>query len=156
MIEISAKQLFKVKPVAPSAGWGVEGTEGGSFAIAIDRKELKLLMQSDADVVYDESKVKLSLNENCSRFRGKPELSTDYIEGLAAHDGDAMTGDGGGQNGDIKSGKKEDYIPDKAELGAALDAMNDAGAFIDVKLIDAALTTLMGNGGAVQQGGGGS
>ena len=113
-------------------------------------------MQSDADVVYDESKVKLSLNENCSRFRGKPELSTDYIEGLAAHDGDAMTGDGGGQNGDIKSGKKEDYIPDKAELGAALDAMNDAGAFIDVKLIDAALTTLMGNGGAVQQGGGGS
>ena len=64
MIEISAKQLFKVKPVAPSAGWGVKGTEGGSFAIAINRKELKLLMQSDADVVYDESKVKLFLNEN--------------------------------------------------------------------------------------------
>ena len=36
----------------------------GSFAIASSKKELKQLMTSDADVVYDESKGKLYLNDN--------------------------------------------------------------------------------------------
>ena len=46
-----------------------------------------------------------------------------------------------------KAGKKEGYKFDKKELGAALDEMNDAGAFSRVELDDAALTTLMGQGG---------
>ena len=49
-----------------------------------------------------------------------------------------------------KAGKKEGYKFDKAELGEALDEMNDAGAFSDVELGDAALTTLMGMGGEQQ------
>ena len=52
----------------------------------------------------------------------------------------------------IKAGKKEGYQFDKAELGEALDEMNDAGAFFDVEMDDAALATLMGQGGAQQQG----
>ena len=50
-----------------------------------------------------------------------------------------------------KAGKKEGYMFDKKELGVALDEMNDAGAFSDVKLDDAALATLMGMGGEKQQ-----
>ena len=53
-----------------------------------------------------------------------------------------------------KAGKKEGYKFDKAELGAALDEMNDAGAFSDVELDDAVLASLMGMGGAQQQTGG--
>ena len=72
-------------------------------------------MKSDAEVVYDESKGKLFLNENgtakgwgkkkvgglLATFKGKPELSADNFEGLSAHKGDAITG-GGSKGGDIK------------------------------------------------------
>ena len=72
-------------------------------------------MKSDAEVVYDESKGKLFLNENgtakgwgkkkvgglLATFKGKPELSADNFEGLSAHKGDAITG-GGSKDGDIK------------------------------------------------------
>ena len=157
-------------------------------------------MKSDADVVYDESKGKLYLNDNgtakgwgakkvgglLAKFKGKPELTADNFEGLSAYKGDAITGGGGSKGGDIKdqiaslredlsdskvselygealidpkkglksiarAGKKEGYKLDKKELGAALDEMNDAGAFLDVELDDAALATLMGMGGAQQQ-----
>ena len=50
-----------------------------------------------------------------------------------------------------KTGRKEGYKLNKKDLGAALDEMNDAGAFNDVKLDDAALATLMGMGGEQQQ-----
>ena len=50
-----------------------------------------------------------------------------------------------------KAGKKEGYQFNKAELGEALDEMNDAGAFFDVELDDAALASLMGMGGAQKQ-----
>ena len=52
-----------------------------------------------------------------------------------------------------KAGKKEGYKFDKAELGAALDEMNDAGAFSNIELDDSALTALMGMGGEQQQNG---
>ena len=64
MLEFNAKKVSKVKAVDPDANYSVEGAEGGSFAIAASKKELKALMKSDADVVYDESKGKLFLNEN--------------------------------------------------------------------------------------------
>ena len=201
MLEFNAKKPSKVKAVDPDASYSVEGTDGGSFAIAASKKELKALMKSDADVVYDAKKGKLFLNENgtakgwgakkvgglLASFKGKPELTAENFEGLSAHTDDAITG------GDIKDeiaslraglsdskvsalygetlidpkkglksiakeGKKEGYKLDKKELGAALDEMNDAGAFLDVELDDAALATLMGMGGAVVQsrGSGGS
>ena len=162
------------------------------------KKELKALMKSDAEVVYDESKGKLFLNYNAkgwgkkkvggllATFKGKPELSADNFEGLSAHKGDAITG-GGSKHGDIKdqissfreglseskvselygetlidpkkglksiakAGMKEGYRFNKKELGAALDEMNDAKAFSDVELDDAALQTLMGQGGEQLQG----
>ena len=156
-------------------------------------------MKSDADVVYDERKGKLYLNDNgtakvwdakkvgglLARFKGKPELTADHFDGLSAHKGDAIRGGGGSKGDDIKdqiasfreglsdskvsglygqtlidpkkglksiakAGKKEDYHFDKAELGEALDEMNDAGAFFDVELM-MALASLMGMGGAQQQ-----
>ena len=55
-----------------------------------------------------------------------------------------------GLNSIVKAGKKEGYKFDKAELGAALDEMNDAGAFGSIELDDAALTALMGMGGEQQ------
>ena len=50
-----------------------------------------------------------------------------------------------------KAGEKVGYSFNKKELGAALDEMDDAGAFFDVELDDAALASLMGMGGAQQQ-----
>ena len=200
MLEFNAKKPSKVKAVDSDASYSVEGTDEGSFAIASSKKELKALMKSAADVVYDESKGKLYLNDNgtaqgwgakkvgglLATFKGKPELTADHFEGLSAHKGDAITGGGGSKGGDIKdqiasfreglsdskvselygetlidpkkglksiakAGKKEGYKFDKAELSAALDEMNDAGAFRDVELNDAALATLMGMGGEQQQ-----
>ena len=116
-----------------------------------------------------------------AKFKGKPELSADNFEGLSAHKGDAITGGDikdeiaslradlsdvkvselygetlidpkKGLKSIAKAGKKEGYKLDKKELGAALDEMNDAGAFLDVELDDAALATLMGQGGEQLQG----
>ena len=207
-LELPIGKVSKVKDHHGDAIYSVDelGAFDGSFAIASTKKELKALMKSDADVVYDESKGKLYLNDNgtakgwgakkvgglLAKFKGKPELTADHFDGLSAHKGDAITGGGGSKGGDIKdqiasfreglsdskvselygqtlidpkkglksiakAGKKEGYQFDKAELGEALDEMNDAGAFFDVELDDAALATLMGMGGA-QQGrrGGGS
>ena len=116
MLEFNAKKPSKVKAVAPDASYSVEGTDGGSFAIASSKKELKALMKSDAEVVYDKSKGKLYLNDNATepgwgakkvggllaKFKGKPELTADNFEGLSAHKGDAITGGGGSKGGDIK------------------------------------------------------
>ena len=200
MAEFNAKKVSKIKAVDPDASFSVEGSDGGSFAIASSKKELKQLMKSEADVVYDESKGKLFLNDNGTSkgwgskkvggllaiFKGKPELSAAHFDGLSAHKGDAITGGGGSKSGDIKdqiaslreslndakvselygetlinpkqglksivkTGKKVGYKFNKAELGAALDEMNDAGAFSDIELDDAALTSLIGMGGEAQQ-----
>ena len=194
MIEFHLKKVVIVKPVDSDASFTVEGTDGGTFAIASSKKELKALMKSNADVVYDVSKGKLFLNDNgtakgwgakkvgglLAKFKGKPELTADHFDGLSAHTGDAITGGDikdqiaslrkglsdakvselygetlidpkKGLKSIIKAGKKEGYKLDKKELGAALDEMNDAGAFNDVKLDDAALATLMGMGGEQQQ-----
>jgi hypothetical protein len=197
-LELPIGKVSKVKDHHGDAIYSVDelGSFEGSFAIASSKKELKALMKSGADVVYDESKGKLFLNDNgtakgwgakkvgglLAKFKGKPELTADHFDGLSAHTGDAITG------GDIKdqisslredlsdskvselygealidpkkglksiakAGKKEGYKFDKAELGAALDEMNDAGTFDDVGLDDAAMTALMGQGGAQQAAG---
>jgi hypothetical protein len=93
----------------------VEGVDAGSFAIASSKKELKQLMTSDADVVYDEKKGKLYLNDNgtakgwgakkvgglIAKFKSKPELSAEQFDGLSAHS-DAVTGSGSKGQGDTK------------------------------------------------------
>ena len=201
-LELPIGKVSKVKDHHGDAIYSVDelGAFDGSFAIASSKKELKALMKSDADVVYDESKGKLYLNDNgtakgwgakkvgglLAKFKGKPELTADHFDGLSAHTGDAITGGGGSKGGDIKdqiaafreglsdskvselygqtlidpkkglkniakAGKKEGYKFDKKELGAALDEMNDAGAFSDVALDDAALASLMGQGAEQQQ-----
>ena len=191
MPKFNAKKVSKVKDFDPDASYSVKNINGGTFAIAHSKKELKQLMESDADVVYDESKGKLYFNANgekkgwgkkkksglLANFKGKPELNAENFEGLSAHKGDAITGDDikdqitalSDELGDdkmsklygktlinpkkglksiVKAGKKEGYKFDKAELATALDEMNDAGAFSDVELDDAALAALMGMGGA--------
>ena len=109
MTEFNAQKVTKVSKGAaadPDASFSVEGTDGGTFAIASSKKELKQLIKSDADVVYDERKGKLYFNDNgakkgwgekkdgglVAKFKGKPELSADHFDGLTAHDGDAITG----------------------------------------------------------------
>ena len=67
MAEFNAQKVTKVSKSAaadPDASFSVEGTDGGTFAIASSKKELKQLMKSDADVVYDKRKGKLFLNDN--------------------------------------------------------------------------------------------
>ena len=202
-LELPIGKVSKVKNHHGDAIYSVDelGSFEGSFAIASTKKELKQLMKSDAEVVYDESKGKLYLNDNgtakgwgekkvgglLATFKGKPELSADQFTGLSAHKGDAITGGGGGKKGGgikdeiaslreelsdakvsklygetlidpkkglksiAKEGKKEGYKFDKVELGAALDEMNDAGAFSSVELDDAALASLLGMGGEQQQ-----
>jgi len=203
-LELPIGKVSKVKDHHGDAIYSVDelGAFDGSFAIASSKKELKQLMKSDADVVYDESKGKLYLNDNgtakgwgakkvgglIAKFKGKPELTADHFDGLSAHKGDAITGGGGSKGGDIKdqiasfreglsdskvselygqtlidpkkglksiakAGKKEGYKFDKAELGEALDEMNKGGAFFDVELDDAALASLMGMGGELEQNG---
>ncbi|QNI98444.1 hypothetical protein [Synechococcus sp. RS9902] len=194
-LELPIGKVSKVKDHHGDSIYSVDelGSFEGSFAIAHSKKELKQLMKSDADVVYDERKGKLYLNSNgekkgwgnkkksglLANFKGKPELNAQNFEGLSAHKGDAITGDDikdqitalSDELGDdkmskiygktlinpkkglksiVKTGKKEGYKFDKKELGAALDDMNQAGAFNDVELDDAALATLMGQGGNQQ------
>ena len=115
MAAFTPKKVSKVKGVDADASYSVEGADGGSFAIASSKKELKQLMTSDAAVVYDEKKGRLYLNDNgtakgwgakkvgglIAKFKGKPELTAEHFDGLSAHS-DAVTGGGGSKGGDIK------------------------------------------------------
>ena len=104
---ISTHKVSKVAKGAaadPDTSFSVEGTDGGTFAIASSKKELKQLMKSNADVVYDERKGKLYFNDNgakkgwgekkdgglVAKFKGKPELSSDYFDGLSAYQADEI------------------------------------------------------------------
>ena len=200
MSEFNAQKVTKVAKgiaVEPDASFSVEGIDAGTFAIASSKKELKQLMKSDADVVYDERKGKLFLNDNgtkkgwgakkvgglVAKFKGKPELTAEHFDGLTTHESDAITGgedikdqialareglsdaDESRLYGETlinpkkglksikKAAKKEGYLFDKDELADALNEMDKAGEFIDIELDDAALASLLGNGGAIGQGG---
>ena len=115
-LELPIGKVSKVKDHHGDAIYSVDelGAFEGSFAIASNKKDLKALMKSDADVVYDESKGRLYLNDNgtakgwgakkvgglLAKFKGKPELTADHFEGLSAHQ-DSVTS-GGGNKGDTK------------------------------------------------------
>ena len=107
MTEFNAEKVTKVSKSAaadPDASFSVEGIDDGTFAIASSKKELKQLMKSDADVVYDERKGKLYFNDNgakkgwgekkdgglVAKFKGKPEISSDYFDGLSAYQADEI------------------------------------------------------------------
>ena len=99
-LELPIGKVSKVKDHHADAIYSVDelGAFDGSFAIASTKKELKALMKSDADVVYDESKGKLFLNDNgtakgwgakkvgglLAEFKSKPELTADHFNGLSA------------------------------------------------------------------------
>ena len=139
MAAFTPKKVSKVKAFDADASYSVEGTDGGSFAIASSKKELKQLMKSAADVVYYEKKGKLYLNENgekkgwgakkvgglIAKFKSKPELSADHFEGLLAHS-DAVTGSGSNGQGDTK-----DQI---ASYRATLSDSEEATLFVDFTL----------------------
>ena len=117
-LELPIGKVSKVKDHHGDAIYSVDelGAFDGSFAIASTKKELKALMKSDADVVYDESKGKLYLNDNgtakgwgakkvgglLAKFKGKPELTADNFEGLSAHKDAVTSGGGGNSKGDTK------------------------------------------------------
>ena len=117
----------------------MEGANDGSFAIASSKKELKALMRSNADVVYDGKKGKLYLNDNVTtkgwgakkiggliaKFKSKPELSADHFDGLSAHS-DAVTGGGSNGQGDTK-----DQI---ASYRATLTDAEEAALLVDFTL----------------------
>jgi len=119
MAEFNAQNVIKVSPGVvdgiDDAIFSVKDIEKGSFAVASTKKELKQLMKSDADVVYDEKKGKLYLNDNgtakgwgakkvgglIAKFKSKPALSAEQFDGLSAHS-DAVTGGGNKGQGDTK------------------------------------------------------
>ena len=128
MAEFNTKKVSKVKAVDADDSYSVEGTDGGSFAVASSKKELKQLMKSDADVVYDAKKGKLYLNANgeekgwgkkkvgglIARFKGKPELSAEQFEGVKAFD--AVTGDHDHEHGPVGY-EPAQYIPAHTQRG---------------------------------------
>ena len=140
MAAFTAKKVSKVKAFDADASYSVEGADGGSFAIASSKKDLKALMRSDVDVVYDEKKGKLYLNENgtakgwgakkvgglIAKFKSKPELSADHFDGLSAHS-DSVTG-GEGSNG---QGDTKDQI---ASYRATLTDSEEAALLVDFTL----------------------
>ena len=137
-LELPIGKVSKVKNHHGDAIYSVDelGAFDGSFAIASSKKELKALMKSDADVVYDESKGKLYLNDNgtakgwgakkvgglIARFKGKPELTADHFEGLSAHK-DAVTSGGGKSKGDTKEqiASYRDTLSDSEEADLLVD-----------------------------------
>ena len=142
MAEFNAKKVIKVAKGVVD-GWdgetvfSVKGTDEGSFAIASSKKELKQLMKSDAEVVYDEKKGKLYLNDNgtkkgwgkkkvgglLAKFKGKPELSADHFEGLSTHKSDLITDGGGKSKGDTQEqiASYRDTLSDSEEADLFVD-----------------------------------
>ena len=114
MAEFTPKKVRKVKAFDADSSFSIEGMDNGSLAIASNRKQLKQLMKSDADVVYDEMKGKLYLNENgaekgwgakkvgglLANFKGKPELSAESFDGMKLFDDDELTGHTDGDDWD--------------------------------------------------------
>ena len=137
MAEFTPKKVSKVKGFDADASYSVEGADGGSFAIASSKKELKALMRSDAAVVYDEKKGKLYLNENgtgkgwgakkvgglLAKFKGKPALSAEQFDGLSAHS-DAVTGGGGG--GSIGGGGSKGQGDTKDQIASYRETLTDS------------------------------
>ena len=109
----TAKKPRKVRQHQSDASYSVEGMTEGHFAVASSKKHLKQLMYSEADMVYDQKKGNLYLNNNgklkgwgekkvgglVARFKGKPELGAGHFEGMKLFDSDELTsytdGDGG-------------------------------------------------------------
>ena len=145
MAAFTPKKVSKVKRVDADASFSIDGMDTGSFAIASSKKELKQLMTSDAAVVYDEKKGKLYLNENgtakgwgakkvgglIAKFKGKPELSADYFDGLSAAADDFFDTDHG-HGGVIKGqGDTKDQI---ASYRETLSDSEEADLLVDFTL----------------------
>ena len=129
--ELSARKPTKVRKHRSDASYSVEGMTGGHFAVASSKKHLKQLMNSDADMVYDQNKGNLYINSNgktngwgkkkvgglIARFKGKPELEAGHFEGMKLFDEDEVTGQTDGDGGD--SSMKTMFTSRKSALKAA-------------------------------------
>ena len=136
MAAFTPKKVSKVKGFDADASYSVEGVDAGSFAIASSKKELKQLMTSDADVVYDPKKGKLFLHDNgtakgwgakkvgglIAKFKSKPELSADQFDGLSAHS-DAVTG---GAVGSIGGGGSKGQGDTKDQIASYRETLSDS------------------------------
>ena len=106
-LKFTARKPSKVRQHQSDASYSIEGMTGGHFAVASSRKHLKQLMNSEADMVYDQTKGNLYLNTNgemkgwgkkrvgglIARFQGKPELEAGHFKDMKLFDGDELTGD---------------------------------------------------------------
>ena len=113
-LTFTAKKPRKVRQHQSNASYSVEGMTKGHFAVASSKKHLKQLMNSEADMVYDQKKGNLYLNSNgemngwgkkkvgglVARFKSKPELEAGHFEGMKLFDSDELTGHTNGDGGD--------------------------------------------------------
>jgi hypothetical protein len=113
-LKFTAKKPRKVRQHQSDASYCVEGMTEGHFAVASSKKHLKQLMNSEADMVYDQKKGNLYLNSNgemkgwgkkkvgglVARFKAKPELEAGHFEGMKLFDDDELTGHSDGDSGD--------------------------------------------------------
>ena len=113
-LKFSARKPSKVRQHQSEDSYSVEGITEGHFAVASSKKQLKQLMNSEADMVYDQKKGNLYLNSNgemsgwgkkkvgglVARFKSKPELKAGHFEGMKLFDGDELTGHTDGDSGD--------------------------------------------------------
>ena len=109
-VTFTAKKPRRVRQHQSDASYSIEGMTEGHFAVASSKKHLKQLMNSDADLVYDQKKGILYLNNNgemngwgkkkvggqVAKFKGKPELEVGHFEGMKLFDSDELTGHGDG------------------------------------------------------------
>ena len=93
--EISVKRSQSIS-MSKGGKFRIKEMNGGNFAIAKNRKELKKLSRSNVDVVYEQTTGKLYLNDNLkekgwakkgkrsllAKFKGKPDLSNSNFDGL--------------------------------------------------------------------------
>ena len=59
-----AHKVTKFNAINSDTTFIIDGIDDGTFAIASSKKELKQLMKSDADLVYDQKKGKLFLSQS--------------------------------------------------------------------------------------------
>ena len=106
---LTPRKVSKIKTFDSDATWSVEGIENGTFAIASNKKKLRALKKSDADVVYYETKGKLYLNENgeqkgwgnkkwgigglIAKFRRHTKLNKGHFDGFIDHNNHEATDD---------------------------------------------------------------
>ena len=72
-----AHKVTKFDAINPDDTFSIDGVEDGTFAIASSKKELKQLMKSDADLVYDKSRESSSSTKTVRPRVGEKTITAD-------------------------------------------------------------------------------